>query len=87
MLARYLAVPEHLRMDAPEHRSALSVRDGDVDLDQTRCVDDDAIEFLAFPDKRHELTFVKGLHGPSVLASAAHGDGDTVDGVERKGQP
>src|SRR5215208_6359902 len=65
-------------MDATKRRSALSVRDGNLDLHQTGGVDDDALEFLAFPDKRHELTFVKGLHGPSLLAFAARHSNSAV---------
>src|SRR5690242_16610064 len=54
-------------MGGTEHRTALSVQDGDLDLHQTGCVNHNRLELLAFPDDRHELTFVKRLHGPSVL--------------------
>jgi hypothetical protein len=62
MLAGDAALPHRLRMDGAEHRSALSVRDGDFDPHQARRVDDDTVELPAFPDQRHELAFVKGLH-------------------------
>jgi hypothetical protein len=34
-------------MDAAEHRSSLSVRNRDLDLHQTGCVDDDAVDLVA----------------------------------------
>jgi hypothetical protein len=64
VLAGHAALPQRLRMDGAKHRSALGVRDGDLDLHQARCVHDDAIERAAFPNQRHELAFVEEPHAP-----------------------
>jgi hypothetical protein len=73
VLAGREALPQRLWMDGAEHRSALSVRDGHFDLHRARCVDHDAVERPAFPDKRHELAFVKGPHLPTLLATTHAG--------------
>jgi len=71
VLAGHAALPQRLRMDGTKHRSALGVRDGDLDPDQARCVDDDAIERAAFPNQRHELAFVEEPHAPDPTRGPA----------------
>ena len=61
-------------MDATEHRSALSVRDGNLDLHQTGCVDDDALEFLGHEAEVNAVVYdaVAACNGS---ISAEHGIG------------
>jgi hypothetical protein len=70
VLASHAAFPQPLRVNVAEDRSASSFRHRDLDLHQTPSVHDDALELLAVYQNHDELTFVKGLHSPSLLAPA-----------------
>ena len=73
VLAGLASLPEELRVDGAEDRSAAGVGDSDLDLHQARGVHDDALERLVVGYERDELAFVKGPHlVERTQVSAAH---------------